>query len=196
MALYHAGPVLRTKPRANVLRGYTGNEPQSLSRSVGVAASQTIKSGQAIVMNASGLWILAGDNDGHNVVYLAMHDATTDVSANLTYANTDTDVLSSGKLLGLSLLGSYEIETGYYSASPVPSVDDWLAVDDAAPGNFIVVDPSTALARVDIVGRVTGVVDLSSSGQGGATPNGEDSSASTLTVIQFEAGFQVGRGVS
>jgi len=67
-------------------------------------------------------------------------------------------------------------------------------VDGSAAGNLIVVDPTSASAAVDIVGRVTGVVDLAISGQGGATPNPEDSSASTLTVIQFETGFQVGRG--
>jgi len=194
MGVYHAGPVLRARPRANVLRGYAGNEPQSLSRSAGLAASQTILSGQAIVLNASNLWVLADDVDSHSVVYIAMHDANTDASANLVYANTDTDALSSGKVLGLSTMGDYEIETGYYTTSPTPTVDDWLGVDAGTAGNLIVVDPTSASAAVDIVGRVTGVVDLAISGQGGATPNPEDSSASTLTVIQFETGFQVGRG--
>ena len=51
------GTVNRDKPRVNVMRGYTGNEPQSLSRSAPPAVD--IESGQAIKLDGSEEWILA-----------------------------------------------------------------------------------------------------------------------------------------
>ena len=88
----------RTKPRVNVLRGFHGNESLGLTFSAAVTAGVTIKSGQVISLVA-GKWVLGAGWD--KTPYIAYSDST------------DTDVISSGKLLGLSCSGDYEIETAY-----------------------------------------------------------------------------------
>ena len=96
-----ANPETRAKPRVNVIRGYGGNETTSLSRSL--PATVAIKSGQLIAATATG-WELATDAHTVGQIHVAYHDST------------DTDVASSGKLLGFSVQGRYELETGYSAA--------------------------------------------------------------------------------
>lgn len=95
-----------------VLRGYGGNEPTSLTLSAPVNASHTdIKSGMVISI-VSGQWV---KGCAQNVVpFIAYHDAS------------DTDVDSSGLLLGLSCLGNFEIETGYFDGTDTYVRDDAL----------------------------------------------------------------------
>jgi hypothetical protein len=90
------GTYARTAPRVNVLRGYFGNEPMARSYSAPVTSGVTILSGQLISLTA-GAWVLgclAGCEP-----FIAFADST------------DTDVQSSGLLLGLSCAGQYKIET-------------------------------------------------------------------------------------
>jgi|GEM_PF-5585967 hypothetical protein len=96
-----ANPETRAKPRVNVIRGYGGNETTSLSRSL--PATVAIKSGQLIAATATG-WVLAINTHTVGQIHVAYHDST------------DTDVASSGKLLGFSVQGRYELETGYSAA--------------------------------------------------------------------------------
>lgn len=100
----------RTKPRVKVLRGYGGNEPTSLTFSAPVNASHTdIKSGMVISIS-SGQWVKGCAQNA--VPYIAYHDAS------------DTDVDSSGLLLGLSCAGDFEIETGYFDGTDTYVRDD------------------------------------------------------------------------
>lgn len=99
----------RTLPRVVVLRGYWGNENAALTFSAKIAANQAIKSGMLISLNSSGLWVI-GCPEG-NVPYIAFEDAT------------DTDVLSSGLLLGYSCSGDFEIETAYIDAAATYNQD-------------------------------------------------------------------------
>ena len=105
-----ANPEKRTKPRVNVLRGYPGNETTALTRSLPPKSGIAIKSGQAITPgtgNDAGTWVLAvAATKGRNV-FVAYHD------------QSDTDVISSGKLLGFSCMGRFELETGYYTGNIV-----------------------------------------------------------------------------
>jgi len=161
------GPVTRDHhPRVNVLRGYTGNEPQSLSRSAPVATGVTIESGMAIALDGNGEWVLADNNDG--VVYIAYHDST------------DTDVLSGGSLLGFSTLGQYELETGWF-VDPDEVTGAGLVIQaSTTPGSFCInggtgaAAPNTALGRSSVAS-----IDLadSASVKGGNPPLGEDDSA-------------------
>ena len=89
----------RIAPRVNVLNGYWGNEPFSRKFSAPVTSGVTIRSGQVISLT-SGAWVL-GCSAGKEP-FIAFHDST------------DTDVTSSGKLLGLSCAGQYEIETQWF----------------------------------------------------------------------------------
>jgi hypothetical protein len=152
MALPKYGTYLRTTKRLNVLRGYPGNESTSFTRSLkpepagGTGYTVAILSGMIISVNANGNWV-AGCPQG-SVPYLAYHDAT------------DTDVASSGLLLGLSCLGDFEVETTHFDGSATYNVDaplKALATTDsgkvalcAAPGGNTVYDDTS-----DIVGIVT-----------------------------------------
>jgi hypothetical protein len=96
------GTYQRIAPRVNVLRGYMGNEPYGRSYSAPVASGVTILSGQLISLS-SGSWVL-GVTAGSEP-FIAFADST------------DTDVISSGLLLGLSCAGQYEIETAWFDNS-------------------------------------------------------------------------------
>jgi hypothetical protein len=108
----------RTKPRVNVLRGYGGNEPTSLTYSAKPKTDEAIKSGMVISIDSNGEWVkgcAAGD-----VPYIAYHD------------QSDTDVLSSQLLLGLSCAGDFEIETGYFDNTDTYVRDDVLIAGTSA----------------------------------------------------------------
>src|SRR4051812_25714523 len=93
------GETRRAKQRINVLRGYGGNEPVSLTRLAKPKTGEGILSGMLISLDVNGEWI-KGVPAG-KVPFFAWHD------------QTDTDVTSSGKLLGLSGAGKYELQTAY-----------------------------------------------------------------------------------
>jgi hypothetical protein len=90
------GTYARTSPRVKVLRGYEGNESSAITTVAKITDGQTIVSGQVISLS-SGTWVL-GCAAG-SIPHIALQDGT------------DTDVISSGLLLGLSCSGKYEIET-------------------------------------------------------------------------------------
>lgn len=120
------GTYQRTAPRANVLRGYWGNEPFSRTYSAPVTAGVTILSGQLISLS-SGSWVL-GVAQGLEP-YIAFADST------------DTDVTSSGLLLGLSCAGQFEIETPwfdntvtYVESSPLKAATGGSSTANVAPG--------------------------------------------------------------
>ena len=159
-----ANPEARAKPRVNVLRGYGGNETSSLSRSL--IPTVTIKSGQFIKATASG-WTLAVNTDAPGAVYVAYHDSD------------DPDVDSSGKLLGFSVLGRYELETGYSKA------------DTYAIGSSVYVDTVAGQATVTKNGAAVPVgvasaplVDWSKPQYGtGASPYAADNLAQNTEAI-------------
>jgi len=153
-------PEARTKPRLNVLRGYPGNETTALSRSLPHAVA--IQSGQAVVDNGSGQWILAL-NTHTNVgkVHIAYHDST------------DPDVISCGKLLAFSVVGRYELETGYTKADAFASGDP-VYVDTVA-GQLT----KTKNVNAPVIGYASdALVDWSKPKYGtGATPYAADNLA-------------------
>ena len=90
MATYTNGE-LRLRPRINVLRGYPGNEPTSITAALAVdatvdhsTAAKTIYSGQPIIRNSSGKftnllgtgWGTVTDGDAMPVqdIFFAYHD--------------------------------------------------------------------------------------------------------------------------
>ena len=179
------GTVNRAKPRVNVMRGYTGNEPQSLSRSAPVASGVTIKSGQAIALSG-GEWVLADETSP--VVYIAYHDSE------------DTDVLSCGKLMGFSSLGEYELESGWFSTQGqaaatgpdlVIEVSDGTGHDGvttfSGDGYFTVAGAADAGGSIAIGRTSEATLDLGDSDtlHGGARPLAEDSTADDVNVVRF-----------
>ena len=109
------GEYRRIQPRLRVVRGYPGNEPSHLTLSAPVQAGLapgTIKSGMVISL-ADG----AGIQVGQKVWVLSTGAAGAAASGRTPYFaiadDTDTDVQASGKLLGLSCAGDFELQTGY-----------------------------------------------------------------------------------
>jgi len=163
MATYETG-VLRSRPRINVLRGYPGNEPTSITAALPVDATitnadsaSTIYSGQPVVRNASGnftnlLGTGWGTLDGEDAqsasdIFFAYHDSS------------DTDVTSCGKLLGFSSLGKFELETAWFDDTVTIAVGNALGVNDA--GAIVKQDDSTSGATI---GYCTGIRNLGNAG--------------------------------
>lgn len=94
------GTATRSKARLNVLRGYAGNEPKSLSFSAQPLADEAILSGMIISLNSDGKWIKGAP--AGKVPFIAYHD------------QSDSTVDSSGLLLGLSCAGDYEVQTAFF----------------------------------------------------------------------------------
>ena len=146
MALPKYGTYLRATKRLNVLRGYPGNESTSLTRSAqpapttGTGYTVAILSGMIISLNSSGQWV-AGALAG-TIPYVAYHDAT------------DTDVLSSGLLLGLSCLGDFEVETTHFDGSAAYVADAPLKALATSDSGKVALASSMA-DTADFVGYVT-----------------------------------------
>jgi hypothetical protein len=167
------------KPRVNVLRGYAGNEPQSITRSAPIKSGEVIWSGMAIALEA-GEWIkgVSGTGTSTGPTYVAYHD------------HNDTDVAASGKLMAFSSLGSFELET----CQVTTTVAEGLAVGEdlhaLSTGLFDNIGGTK-------VGVITGIVDLGTAGhttsnvRGGAPgtiaedSTGVQDSADKLFAVQF-----------
>jgi len=145
------GEYRRALPRLKIRKGYHGNESTALQFSAPIATGTTILSGQVICLNSIGSWVLASPTTlaaggGAATPYLALQDSV------------DTDVLSSGLLLGLSCAGQYLFETGYYVRTDGNfAVNDApLVVSSTVPGSLtLAVAPGGGTvwdAALDIVG--------------------------------------------
>ena len=150
---------MRIRPRINVPRGYTGNEPGSitlsapLSRAIlNTTSSNTIYSGQPVVRDSEGGFITPGLADPGTAAVVADVLAT---QVYFAYADsTDTDVLSANLLLGFAAIGKFEIESA------------WVDLTNLANGSRLVVgnngllqDQGTAHDN-SVVGIVTEIRDL------------------------------------
>lgn len=117
------GVTTRAKARLNVLRGFKGNEPQSLSYSAKPKADEAILSGMIISLDSNGEWV-KGCAAGVTP-YFAQHD------------QADLDVVSSGLLVGLSCAGDYELQTAHFDTSATIANDVPL-VAHATNGTVVV----------------------------------------------------------
>jgi len=91
------------KRRVHVLRGFNGVDPQTLTRVAPVASGVTVYSGQVISLNNTGEWVL-GQYQAGRTCYIALSNSA------------DTDVVSCGKLPGLSCAGEFEIEMAWFDS--------------------------------------------------------------------------------
>jgi len=164
---------LRLRPRINVPRGYGGNEPTSITRSAPLSsavansgAADTIYSGQPIILAGDGGWVVPGmtyqgnpfapnvaDRLGSKV-FFAFHDST------------DTDVGSSGLLLGFSALGKFEIESAWFVDDTTTPGTSNLAVGDPLEinANGFLAKGDASARPLNVVGYVTELRDLSVGG--------------------------------
>jgi hypothetical protein len=154
--------VLRNRPRVNVTRGYTGNEPGNITRSApldasvtnaGVSAGDTIYSGQVMELTSAGKFKAATVATLSKNAYIAYHDST------------DTDVDSCGKILGFSCLGNFEIESAWCVDVKGLAVGD--PIETGAAGQF-----QDAGTETRIIGVVTEIRDLGVGGHTTSNPRG------------------------
>jgi len=189
MATYTNGE-LRLRPRINVLRGYPGNEPTSITAALAVdatvdhsTAAKTIYSGQPIIRNSSGKftnllgtgWGTVTDGDAMPVqdIFFAYHDST------------DTDVTSCGKLLGFSALGKFELETAWFDDTNAIAVGDALGVNASG----IIVKQAAADSGATI-GYCTGLRDLGVGGH--TTTNARGGVVGTIPEDSTADGYSTG----
>lgn len=144
------GTYSRTAPRVNVLRGYFGNEPFGRTSSAPVTSGVTILSGQ-LISKVSGSWVLGCAASSEP--FIAFADST------------DTDVISSGLLLGLSCAGQYEIETPWFDNTVVYNDSAFLvaatggsSTANVSPGSGVLGALTLGVAgqSKDVVGFVSG----------------------------------------
>jgi hypothetical protein len=130
-----------------------------------VTAAVTILSGQMIYLTAANTWSLATDTLISNGAapaepYIALQDSV------------DTDVLSSGLLLGLSCAGQYVFETGYYvrtdGAFNAPGLP--LVVSNAVPGSLTLATAQGGVAW-DANQTIVGVTAFTGEEQVGPSTN-------------------------
>jgi len=158
----------RTLPRINVLRGWPGNETTSLTHTAKPKLNEGIKSGMVIVLDDNGQWIQATTSlSAKKLVYWATAD------------QADTDVVSAGLLLGLSVAGNYEIQTPYYKTDDVYTANP-SALKVHSVGGYLALATDIADKQWEIVGMVTrgGLTSLSGI-------NSESSGTSVLNFVTF-----------
>jgi len=161
------GTYQRTAPRVNVLRGYWGNEPFGRSFSAPITSGVTILSGQLISLNnLTGSWVLGVPANAEP--FIAFADST------------DTDVTSSGLLLGLSCAGQYEIETAWFDNTVVYTEGSFLV---AATGGSTTANVSPGSAAL---GAITLGVASANADVIGYAANGGRQNA---TAINSQSGF-------
>jgi len=135
------GEFRRTTPRINVKRGFAGNEPQSITHSATPKAAEGIVSGMLIVLDVNGQWVKSSSSDTKNTVpFFAFAD------------QTDTDVVSSGQLVGLSSDGVFELQTAFFDNTQTYAVGDPV-IKSATAGS--VTKGASFLSAVEVVGRVS-----------------------------------------
>jgi hypothetical protein len=165
------GTYKRVKPRVEVLRGLESpNTPGYFSEDAPVADNVVIKSGQVISLSWNGTklvyeWILGGV--AGQISFIAYQDSS------------DEDVVECGKLTGLSCLGKFVIQTGYYKTGD--TYNNGVALTyDGVTGDL---KATTAESGLPILGY------CSKGLRGPKSLVGIDSSASNLNVIVFDTSY-------
>jgi hypothetical protein len=141
------GTYKRAFPRIIVLRNNWGNETSGISTTAVPKTDEAIKSGMVISQDTNGEWV-KGAAAG-KCPYFAVQD------------QSDTDVLSCGKLTGLSCAGDYEIQTGYFDTNDTFVVNSPLVAGTSGLAGYVDLGGSM-LAAVTLIGFVIdpGEVDL------------------------------------
>jgi hypothetical protein len=162
MSSYNYGLVnQRTKPEMEVVRNFNPTFPEGNTYAARAAVS--IKSGQAMVLNANGMWILAdGDDVTHRTkeIFFALHDSDASSAGGARYdalgASLGKDgsnaVAGQGEVVGYSCMGQYRLRTGYYTTTGSPAPGDFLTIDGTGDKGSLI--KTTLGSGLPIVGRV------------------------------------------
>lgn len=150
----------RTKPEMEVVRNFNPTFPEGYTYAARAAVS--IKSGQAIVLNANGMWILAdtGTYAGAEI-YFALKDSDASSLGGAAYdalgAALGKDgsyaVAGQGEVVGYSCMGQYVLRTGYFATTGSPNTGDYLTVGTSGGAGSLL--KTTLESGLPIVGRVS-----------------------------------------
>jgi hypothetical protein len=169
MALDTIGTYKRSKPRLAVLRGWDINNPSNIAPRAASAEDQgTILSGHLISKNGDGEWIKGVNSTQPATIAFAVQD------------DVDFDVVGSGVITGLSVLGKYEIQTPFFKSDDTYTVGLPLTYDGTT-GNIKI---TTLESGAPIIGYVSGgKVDVA------ATNSNVEQSAGHAYVVQFVTNY-------
>lgn len=188
--------------RLIVHRGFSGNRPTGLSRTLAVSDS-TIKSGMLITPKWDASAGIYQWSKGFDV---ATSGSDTEASVPTFFwamdDPTDPDVEAAGNLLGLSCLGNYELSTAFVKAGEVFSEGEYLTYDGVTGNMKSAVNGDVVFARVSrdydapvnlgssytpngvVLNDAAEAVDDGTTG--GEFVAGQTTGAATLTVVRFE----------
>lgn len=134
-----------------VPRGFDPTQPNTFTHTAPVKTGVTIKSGQAIVLEADDAhptqpgrlsWTLAdADIAAHKAgdIFLAYQDSL------------DEDVLEADGLTGYNTAGQFELETAFFTGTPFVAGTTLLTLSTTAGS----IAPTTAGSGLPIIGRVS-----------------------------------------
>lgn len=107
MALTTIGTQKRATPRLSILRGWDINNPTNIAPRGASAEDQgTILSGHVVSKDANDKWVLGGAGArGTATIGFAIQD------------DTDFDVVGSGVITAISVLGKYELQTAFFKST-------------------------------------------------------------------------------
>lgn len=174
--VFNDGYTRRQKPRVEVLRGYDPVGDNMLTAKAEVADETVIHSGQVMSLDGNGKWVLG--LEAGQIPYIALSDSY------------DTDVNSAGFLTGLSCVGNYEFQIGWFDSTGTYNDGTPLKASGTTPGNVV----NTTWGSGDVVlGVVTrgGVFNLNEGEIDGETvrfPQRENNAEET-DVLAFNAHF-------
>jgi hypothetical protein len=176
------GNIKRAKPRLQILRGNAAGESSMASAAYPVTAGVTIRSGMVIYPN----WVA-----GNSRYEWALGLSAGGIGYFATADSADQDVISAGKLVGLSCAGQYELTTGYFAAG---TYNLGAFVSANGSGELVEVALNGGGAAAPIIGRIsrifpsapsatTGVPAASNAGGAGYSV---DSGATSTLVLAIE----------
>lgn len=161
MALDTIGTQKRSKPRLAVLRGWDINNPSNIApRAVSAEDQGTILSGHVISKNGDGEWIKGVDATEPATIAFAIQD------------DVDFDVVGSGVITGLSVLGKYEIQTPFFKSD-----------DTYTPGLPVTYDGTTGNIKITTLESGAPILGYVSAGKVNVAPA---NSSIDYTVVSEE----------
>ncbi len=177
MPIQTYGTQKRANPRLAVLRGWDINNPSNIApRAVPAATQGTILSGHLISKDANGKWVLGCTGSREATMAFSIQD------------DVDFDVIGSGVLTGISVLGKYEVQTPYFTTGGGNNYTPGAPLTyDGTSGRVKVAAVGTGGATDQpIIGFVSGgVIDVS------AENSSVETTAGVANVLQFVTNYQI-----
>lgn len=149
----------RTLPEMEVLRNYNPTSPEGYTHAA--RAKDSIKSGQAMVLDDNGNWVLADADEPTHLgkeIFFALKDSDASSLGQAAFdafgaALGKADAIAGqGEVVGYSSMGQYVLRHGWFTG--VPTDGEFLTIS-STPGSLAA---TTAGSGLPIVGRMQGNV--------------------------------------